>query len=209
MDILLLSRCRSFERHIEKVFQDRHSLHVVDTLSAVAVDPKRLPQLALIHAPSFEAELETLLPDLLARFEYRVTITSDTPTVEEMLRLSRWGIRGYCNSYMADIHYRQLAEMLADGQSWFLPHILQEVIQIASQSISSPTVNAELDRLTNREGEVVQLIAKGMSNRQIADICSISERTVKAHLTHIYKKLQVKDRFSLALYVNNHLPNFA
>jgi DNA-binding NarL/FixJ family response regulator len=53
--------------------------------------------------------------------------------------------------------------------------------------------------LTRREREVIELLTRGVRNREIAQQLSISERTVKAHLTHIYLKLGVSNRLQLAI----------
>ncbi|HEY7517710.1 MAG TPA: LuxR C-terminal-related transcriptional regulator [Methylomirabilota bacterium] len=53
--------------------------------------------------------------------------------------------------------------------------------------------------LTRREREVIDLLTRGVRNREIAQQLSISERTVKAHLTHIYLKLGVSNRLQLAI----------
>nr|WP_256473800.1 helix-turn-helix transcriptional regulator [Aliidiomarina quisquiliarum] len=55
--------------------------------------------------------------------------------------------------------------------------------------------------LSEREADVVQLILKGYSNAEIAAALFVAERTVKDHLTNIFKKLNVKDRLQLALLV--------
>jgi DNA-binding NarL/FixJ family response regulator len=59
--------------------------------------------------------------------------------------------------------------------------------------------NDELDDLSERELDVAQYVSKGLSNKQIAFEMDITERTVKAHLTSIFKKTNTKDRLSLAL----------
>lgn len=57
--------------------------------------------------------------------------------------------------------------------------------------------------VTPREKEVIGLISKGLSNKEIADRFCISEKTVKAHLTNVYQKLEVKNRRELRIYVNS------
>ena len=64
--------------------------------------------------------------------------------------------------------------------------------------ISTPEVN-NLDDLTKRERQVAQAVADGLSNREIALRLNISERTVKARLTSVFQKLDVRDRVQLAL----------
>ncbi len=62
----------------------------------------------------------------------------------------------------------------------------------------------ETDDLTERELEVVRLIAQGCSNREIAEKFVISEKTVKTHVSHVLAKLGLKDRTQLAIYAIKH-----
>jgi DNA-binding NarL/FixJ family response regulator len=61
-----------------------------------------------------------------------------------------------------------------------------------------------LEKLTKREQEVATEASKGLSNKEIARILSITERTVKAHLASIFERLGAKDRLQLALMLNNN-----
>jgi len=58
--------------------------------------------------------------------------------------------------------------------------------------------------LTDREREVLTLVAKGLANKQIARSLGISERTVKAHLTSVFQRIGVTDRTSAALWATRH-----
>jgi DNA-binding NarL/FixJ family response regulator len=60
--------------------------------------------------------------------------------------------------------------------------------------------------LSSREEEVLRLVAQGLPNKQIARRLSISERTVKAHLTNVFARLDVTDRTQAALWAQEHLP---
>jgi len=63
-----------------------------------------------------------------------------------------------------------------------------------------PDAAKRLTGLTRRERELVALVAAGASNKEIAERLSIAERTVKAHLTSIFRKLGVSSRLHLAVY---------
>jgi DNA-binding NarL/FixJ family response regulator len=67
------------------------------------------------------------------------------------------------------------------------------------------TTDPRLASLTTREQEVCQLVARGYSNKVIANRLGITERTVKEHLSHSFAKLNVKDRMQIMLLVNGKL----
>lgn len=60
--------------------------------------------------------------------------------------------------------------------------------------------------LSDREVEVLRLVAEGLANKHVARRLGISERTVKAHLTHVYQRIGVTDRTQAALWARDHLP---
>ena len=66
----------------------------------------------------------------------------------------------------------------------------------------------KLSELTNREIEVLKLISKGLLNKEVADMLCISERTVKNHISSIFKKIEVTDRTQAAVFaIKNKLIN--
>jgi DNA-binding NarL/FixJ family response regulator len=82
---------------------------------------------------------------------------------------------------------------VADGEAWLDPGVTGRVLaNYRGNAPSRPT--AELDHLTPRELEVLQLIGRGKSNAEIATELFISEVTVKSHIGHIFTKLNLRDR---------------
>jgi two-component system, NarL family, response regulator LiaR len=76
-----------------------------------------------------------------------------------------------------------------------------EVAAKLMQEFSAPRPNeAPVDQLTPREMDVLRLVAKGMSNKEIADKLIISEKTTKTHLSNILSKLHLADRTQVAIY---------
>lgn len=61
------------------------------------------------------------------------------------------------------------------------------------------------DTLSVRELQVLQLVAKGLANKQIGRALGISERTVKVHVTHVFRRIGVTDRTSAAMWARNNL----
>jgi len=118
------------------------------------------------------------------------------------------GARGYCRGESEAGVLRRAIEAVARGEMWIERVLFGRVIdRITRESASPPALPAtvmlsrdpRLADLTPRELEVVELIAKGATNKEIAHRLAITERTAKAHLTRIYQKLRIDDRVKLAL----------
>jgi two-component system, NarL family, nitrate/nitrite response regulator NarL len=82
----------------------------------------------------------------------------------------------------------------------------REVVELWSHQIEPPTPDeaARIAQLTEREREVIGLIGEGLRNQQIADRLSLSVITVRHHLSSVFSKLDVGDRFELAIYAYRH-----
>jgi DNA-binding NarL/FixJ family response regulator len=77
---------------------------------------------------------------------------------------------------------------------------MQQMVQrIAQQTTPTSVIPEKLSLLTGKERQVAELVAQGMTNKEVAKLLDISDRTVKAHLTVAFEKLQVRDRIHLAL----------
>lgn len=115
-------------------------------------------------------------------------------------------IRAGASAYLLkDISHDQLVETIrgvAKGNSYIPPRLMASVFQELNRMSFKPDTNnrTEDNQLTPREVEVLQLVARGSSNRAIAKKLFISEKTVKNHLYRIFQKLNVEDRTQAALY---------
>jgi DNA-binding NarL/FixJ family response regulator len=133
---------------------------------------------------------------LLKSRTLNLLVLSDTPTLAEGLPLLQLGAKGYTNTYIHLLHLNQAIEAIGSGNVWISPSFMQDLIsRVEPDEFRS---HPNIDSLTNRENEVAQLIKSGLSNKEIASKLNITERTVKQHLSHIFEKLDVHDRLSLA-----------
>ena len=128
-----------------------------------------------------------------------LTTFDDDEYVSQAMRL---GARGYL---LKDTHSDDLAEAIRvvhKGYTQMGPGLLEKAMAPPTPvMLSQPTqLPPELARLTAREREVLSLIVKGASNREIAKALYISERTVKNHITHILSQLNVRDRTQAAMF---------
>lgn len=208
MQVLVLSRSRSFERHLGMALATDAELLFFSSVDDVAASTVSGVSAILIHSPSFNGEVETIVIRLngLTSSSSAIGIAADRPTLEEMLRLSSLMGRAYFNSYMADIHYQQMLQFLISGQHWYVPGLLESALGIAKNTVS-PVSTGVLTGLTQREQEIARVVSDGLNNKEIARKCGITVRTVKAHLSNIFEKSGVSDRVSLAILVKASIYN--
>lgn len=157
--------------------------------------------LYFLHISSLGAACLGGLKQLADSNRRRVVLCADKPVIVEMLEAVRLGASAYCNSYMHVSHYGQLIRLVENGQSWFPPEMLSQTFALAHKALQGSDLDALLEPLTRRERDIALAVARGLSNRVIAQDLTISEQTVKAHLGNIFKKLQLKDRVALVLYL--------
>ncbi len=91
---------------------------------------------------------------------------------------------------------KKALKAVANGEVWINRKDIRGVIS----SIQAFFKNLEKQGISKREREVIKYVAKGYTNREIAEALHISEQTVKCHLSRIYKKLGINNRLHLALY---------
>lgn len=133
---------------------------------------------------------------------------SSKPSLEQGVGLVQVGIRGYGNCWMHPETLRQSSRLIRSGEVWLGQEVIQHLIKgivTGKQNTSDPSVISDprLADLTARELEITERVATGESNKLIAYELGITERTVKAHMSNIFQKTDVKDRLQLALLVNN------
>ena len=183
-DFELVGEARDGKEAVEKVDELRPDvvlmdlvMPVVDGVEATARIRQRHPEVRVVVLTSF-ADFDHILPALQA------------------------GAVGYL---LKDVQPDQLAEAIRgayNGNVQLSPDISANLMErVASLSITPDHPPAGLESLTRREQEVLGAVAKGMSNKEIAVLLRISEKTVKSHMTRVLGKLGVSDRTQAALYV--------
>lgn len=130
-------------------------------------------------------------PDTIAALHKRghqtaVLVLTTYDTDADILRAIEAGANGYLLKDTGRDELLQAITAVARGESWLTPSVAGRLM---SQMRQPPH-----DALSKREIEVLQLVAKGSSNKEIASAMHISQATVKTHLIHVFRKLGVNDR---------------
>lgn len=132
-------------------------------------------------------------------------VMSDVPSDEEALAAFDAGARGYCNSHSNRKILKLISGVVQDGGLWIGESLMQRLVLGVSKTIDSREVERRssdaLALLTSREREVAEIVAGGASNKDVARLLQISERTVKAHVSTLFNKLNVRDRLQLTIKI--------
>ena len=126
------------------------------------------------------------------------------PDFTEAQKFLQMGAMGYGNAMMHETHLHSAYQALEEGKVWLHPDFITLMIsQIRDHNGNKEKSLTALDILSNREREVAVMLGDGASHQEIADGLDITIRTVKAHATAIYQKLDVKDRLALSLLLHS------
>jgi len=126
----------------------------------------------------------------------KVIVLTASESVENAIAAMRLGARAVVQKRFAVQTLVEAIHAVAEGLVWMPPSLQAEV---ASQWTSPAS-----KLLTSRETEIVQHVAGGLRNAEIAQRLAITEATVKAHLNNIFDKLRLRDRVELAVYALRH-----
>lgn len=136
-----------------------------------------------------------------------VIVLSKLTSLPEMQKALEAGARGYVEVLAHPSHLRKAAESVSRGGLWIAAPMLGRLLNILSSALPNPQEPPEWkEKLSKREREVAEIVAKGASNREVAEQLHISVRTVKEHLTSIFSKLGVPDRLHLILLTRGEIP---
>ncbi len=164
---------------------------------ALRVLPEQAPELVLmdIQLPNMSgvecvARLKELLPDMKA---IMVTVYEDPDRIYSALRA---GASGYLLKRSTPEEVLNAMREVQQGGGAMSGEIARKVIGYFREQA---TTTEEVDQLTTREREVLELVVHGLSNKEIADRLSVTVAAVRWHLKHIYHKLHVHSRTEAAL----------
>jgi DNA-binding NarL/FixJ family response regulator len=151
--------------------------------------------------PAFFDQVRLALPGA------RVVLLSNAPESQEGLLALDKGVRGYAHAYSVPSLFQELAVVVAHGGLWVGPDLMQRLVSSTTVALAKlphatePTKGSAWSKLSAREVQVAKAVSQGRSNKEVAAMMFISERTVKAHLGAMFEKLGIRDRLQLVLHL--------
>ena len=155
-----------------------------------------------VHLPDGGGDvvINAVAPD---RPGVRFLALSVSDAAEDVIAVIRAGARGYVTKTISGEELTQAIERVAEGDAVFSPRLAGFALD-AFRGGERVGGDAELDELTPREREVLQLIARGYMYKEIAARLSLSVKTVESHVSSVLRKLQLSSRHELTRWATEH-----
>ena len=128
---------------------------------------------------------------------------SVSDAAEDVIGVIRAGARGYVTKSISTDDLVDAISRVATGDAVFSPRLAGFVLDAFSGSISVASVDEDLDRLSQREREVMKLIARGYTYKEVAKELFISIKTVETHVSSVLRKLQLSNRNELTKWATD------
>jgi len=175
-----------------------------DVDEAVAAVTSLQPQVVLldVHLPGGGGQ------EVMRRVAGRAPNTrflalSVSDAAEDVIGTIRAGARGYVTKTITGPELVSAIDRVADGDAVFSPRLAGFVLDAFAGSIEVASVDEDLDRLSEREREVMRLIARGYAYKEVAKELFISIKTVETHMSSVLRKLQLSSRHELTKWASD------
>lgn len=135
--------------------------------------------------------------------EVRFLALSVSDAAEDVIGVIRAGARGYVTKTISGAELVDALHRVASGDAVFSPRLAGFVLDAFAGTIEVAQVDEDLDRLTEREREVMRLIARGYAYKEVAKELFISVKTVETHVSSVLRKLQLSSRHELTKWASD------
>jgi len=204
--ILIVSSNPALAAQWEAIIPIEHNIGTVNNITDIIGVIRSKPiDILIIDANILDAN--DIILNQIKDINLKTLIIGHDWSEERQIHVLVSGMSGYCEHEDTFKILPKAIDSIFKGDIWIQRHLVPKVIgQLVKltnaqtiQSKKSTPLNKNLHLLTHRELDVAKLICSGENNKTVASILDITERTVKAHVTSIFQKLDVPDRLHLAI----------
>ncbi len=183
------------ESDIEVVGEASDGLEAIDMAKKIVPDVV-LMDIAMRNLNGLEAtrKIKKIFPDM------KVLVLTMYDNEESVFQILKAGASGYLIKDSAMTDLISAIRVIYQGESYLSPSISKKVIDEYIRKAEMGEKRGTEDLLSNREREILQMIAEGNSVPQVASLLCISKKTVEAHKNHIMEKLNIHDKVGLIKY---------
>ena len=175
-----------------------------DVESAILAIAEHKPDVVLldVHMPG-GGGMEVIRRLHVRQPDTKFLALSVSDAAEDVIGSIRAGARGYVTKNISGPELLAAIARVAVGDAVFSPRLAGFVLDAFAGTIQIAQVDEDLDRLTEREREVMRLIARGYAYKEVAKELFISVKTVETHVSSVLRKLQLSSRHELTRWAND------
>lgn len=193
-----LKQLLELEGEFKVIAEAADGIECINKLATVRPDVLLLD----INMPNMNG-LEVLQKIKEMKIKIKVLILTIHSEVEYLLKAVDIGVNGYLLKDSESAELKKAINAVVNGENYIQPSLIP---LLNSKMIDRDSDAVKIENLTKRELEVLKNLSYGMYNKEIAEKLEISERTVKNHISNIFKKIEVTDRTQAAVFaIRNNL----
>ncbi len=205
--IMISTGASSLASHYARILENDFDVTILGSYDESLAQLEHIqPALLILDPGCVEGDLNKAVSGILSNSPVlRVIIVDDNRKVDQH-SLFKTGVHGFCNSDISDALLCKAVQVVLDGEYWIQRKLITQVISELARNADTIVFDPEgpddslISKLTPRELQVARMVHLGGNNKMIARELEISERTVKAHLSAIFRKLDIENRLHLALF---------
>lgn len=200
-NIYLLVPDAELRKQFVEALPDCYQLTELTSLDDLASETPPQVDVVICHQDLLDGRQADVIREIRSRCPgCRVLAYGPSQPMAIQIAALRLGARGYFDQALSFDRLHEAIQLIMHGEVWVERHVISGLIDEISQP---PQIGADqksaLAQLSPKEVEVAKRVSHGATNKMIARDMQITERTVKAHLTTIFHKLDLNDRLSLAI----------
>ncbi|MBO1003354.1 LuxR C-terminal-related transcriptional regulator [Pseudogracilibacillus auburnensis] len=216
INIVLIDHQQLFREGVKRVLDSESSFHIIVSSDDYSVVKTILPlqdiDVLLIDVNTFMQHRYEIKEEVFHNdSNIKVIILSAEGEENYVTEAIKIGVHGYLLKEMDIFSFIEAIKIVKNGVSYIHPTITHDLVEeyrkLTSNDLEEEEENFQmpLHLYTKRECQVLQLLTNGQSNRQIAETLNISEKTVKNHVSSLFKKMNVNDRTqAVVMAIRNH-----
>ena len=199
LPVYVVEQNRLAARYLLEILAKDRALHTVTLEDLILQKPaERTAPLFIIDHGGIDLPLSECLRVLRERHQNaRFIVLDQEQSPGEIGRLLALGIHGFVAYPQIGEQLAQAVHCVAQGKLWISSSVLEAYARQSIASLKTVSESPAQQGITQRESEVIELVKRRLSNKEIGEILNIQESTVKFHLSNIFSKLQVNRRSEL------------
>jgi DNA-binding NarL/FixJ family response regulator len=204
----------SLAGHYTRILEKDYQITVTRSLDAALEQAGQQQPALLVFDPALaESDLDAAVSGILTTCPgiRLIIVEYDGGEDIDQYALFKAGVHGFCSHDISTALLDKAVQLVLEGEYWIQRKLITQVISEIARDVDTIVTRPDgpddslISTLTPREMQVARMVHLGGNNKMIARELDISERTVKAHLSAIFRKLDIQNRLHLALFFSGKM----